>query len=116
MLERLMALSKEVTRNGRPASDDPVIRQKLAQMYTEIEIFRLNQMRTLTRMSKSGVPGPEGVVLALGAVGEARQAFVLADAAHALFAAGENLMDINLVADVPDDLVLRRIEETVQNN
>ncbi|MFL6214745.1 MAG: acyl-CoA dehydrogenase [Blastocatellia bacterium] len=61
-IERLMALSKEITRNGRPASEDPVIRQKLAQMYTEIEIFSLNQMRTLTRMSKTGVPGPEGSI------------------------------------------------------
>lgn len=61
-IERLMALSREVKRNGRPASEDPVIRQKLAQIYAEIEIFRLNQMRTLTRMSKTGVPGPEGSI------------------------------------------------------
>ncbi len=61
-IERLMALSKQVARNGRPASEDPIIRQKLAQIYTEIEIFRLNQMRTLTRMSKTGVPGPEGSI------------------------------------------------------
>ena len=61
-IERLIALSKEITRNGRPAGEDPVIRQKLAQMYAEIEIFRLNQMRTLTRMSKTGVPGPEGSI------------------------------------------------------
>jgi alkylation response protein AidB-like acyl-CoA dehydrogenase len=57
-----MALSKQVTRHGRPASEDPVIRQKLAQIYAEIEVFRLNQMRTLTRMSKTGVPGPEGSI------------------------------------------------------
>jgi alkylation response protein AidB-like acyl-CoA dehydrogenase len=61
-IERLMALSKELSRNGRPASQNPVIRQKLAQMYAETEIFRLNQMRTLTRMSKTGVPGPEGSI------------------------------------------------------
>src|SRR5918912_563565 len=61
-IQRLIALSKEVQRNGRPASSDPVIRQKLAQIYAEIEIFRLNQMRTLTRMSKTGVPGPEGSI------------------------------------------------------
>jgi alkylation response protein AidB-like acyl-CoA dehydrogenase len=61
-IERLMALSKEIPRNGRPASHDPLIRQKLAQIYAEIEVFRLNQMRTLTRMIKSGVPGPEGSI------------------------------------------------------
>jgi alkylation response protein AidB-like acyl-CoA dehydrogenase len=61
-IERLIELSRKLTRNGRPASEDPVIRQKLAQIYAEIEIFRLNQMRTLTRMSKTGVPGPEGSI------------------------------------------------------
>ena len=61
-IERLMALSKELPHHGQPASQNPVIRQKLAQMYAETEIFRLNQMRTLTRMSKTGVPGPEGSI------------------------------------------------------
>src|ERR1044072_3435246 len=61
-IERLIELSRKLIRNGRPASEDPLIRQKLAQIYAEIEIFRLNQMRTLTRMSKTGVPGPEGSI------------------------------------------------------
>jgi alkylation response protein AidB-like acyl-CoA dehydrogenase len=61
-IERLIELSRRVARNNRPASEDPVMRQKLAQIYSEIEIFRLNQMRTVTRMSKTGVPGPEGSI------------------------------------------------------
>jgi alkylation response protein AidB-like acyl-CoA dehydrogenase len=61
-IDRLIEVSKSVKRNGKPASEDPIIRQKLAQIYTEIEIFRLNQMRTTTRMAKSGVPGPEGSI------------------------------------------------------
>jgi alkylation response protein AidB-like acyl-CoA dehydrogenase len=61
-LDRLVELASKIDRNGRPASQDPLIRQKLAQIYAEIEIFRLNQMRTLTRLSKSGVPGPEGSI------------------------------------------------------
>lgn len=61
-LDRLIELSRSYQRNGKPAGQDPVIRQKLAQMYTEVEIFRLNQMRTTTRMSKTGVPGPEGSI------------------------------------------------------
>ncbi|HLG16339.1 MAG TPA: acyl-CoA dehydrogenase [Blastocatellia bacterium] len=61
-IERLIQLARGIDRNGRPASDDPIIRQKLAQIFTEIEIFKLNQLRTLTRMSKSGVPGPEGSI------------------------------------------------------
>jgi alkylation response protein AidB-like acyl-CoA dehydrogenase len=61
-IERLIELSKTIMRNGRPASEDSLIRQKLAQMYAEIEIFRLNQLRTLTRMNKAGVPGAEGSI------------------------------------------------------
>ena len=61
-IERLIELSRTIKRNGRPASEDPVIRQKLAQIYAEVEIFRLNQMRTVTRMSKTGVPGAEGSI------------------------------------------------------
>ena len=61
-IERLIELSRKIIRNGRPASEDPIIRQRLAQICTEIEIFRLNQLRTTTRMAKSGVPGPEGSI------------------------------------------------------
>jgi alkylation response protein AidB-like acyl-CoA dehydrogenase len=61
-IERIIELSKSISRDGKTASSDPVIRQKIAQIYTEIELFRLNQMRTLTRMSKTGVPGPEGSI------------------------------------------------------
>jgi alkylation response protein AidB-like acyl-CoA dehydrogenase len=60
--DRLVALSHEIERNGRPAAQDPVMRQKLAQSYIEIEIMRLNQMRAITRISQSGVPGPEGSI------------------------------------------------------
>jgi alkylation response protein AidB-like acyl-CoA dehydrogenase len=51
-----------VQHNGRPASEDPLIRQKLAQCSAEIEIMRFNQMRAFSRISATGVPGPEGVM------------------------------------------------------
>ena len=61
-IERLIELSKTVKRNGKPASSDPIFRQKLAQIYTEVEIFGLNQLRTVTRMAKQGSPGAEGSI------------------------------------------------------
>jgi len=61
-MDRLISLAREVQRNGRPAADDPVIRQKLAQCYAEIEIMRANQMRAFSRISATGVPGPEGSI------------------------------------------------------
>jgi alkylation response protein AidB-like acyl-CoA dehydrogenase len=60
--DRLVELSHIVERNGRPAAEDPVMRQKLAQSYVDIEVMRLNQMRSISRISQTGVPGPEGSV------------------------------------------------------
>jgi alkylation response protein AidB-like acyl-CoA dehydrogenase len=64
-LDRLVELAHTIERNGRPAADDPVIRQKLAQSHIEIEVLRLNQMRAVSRISQSGAPGPEGSILKL---------------------------------------------------
>jgi alkylation response protein AidB-like acyl-CoA dehydrogenase len=59
---RLVELAHEVERNGCPTAQDPVIRQKLAQCYAEIEIMRLNQMRVISRVMQTGMPGPEGSI------------------------------------------------------
>jgi alkylation response protein AidB-like acyl-CoA dehydrogenase len=61
-IERLVELSRTVRRDGRPAAEDPMLRQKLAQCYAEVEIMRLNQMRAFSRISATGVPGPEGSI------------------------------------------------------
>src|SRR5437879_2586278 len=61
-MDRLIELSRGIQRNARPASQDPIARQRLAQCYAEIEIMRLNQMRAFSRLSATGVPGPEGSI------------------------------------------------------
>lgn len=63
--DRLLELAQTVQRNGAPVSQDPVVRQKLAQVYSEIEILRLNQMRSISRVNHNGTPGPEGSLLKL---------------------------------------------------
>src|SRR5579871_2597394 len=57
---RLVEIAHQTRRNGHTAAEDPVIRQKLAQCYVEIEVMRLNQMRAFSRINETGVPGPEG--------------------------------------------------------
>jgi len=62
-LDALMARARETNRSGKPASEDPVIRQKLAQAFLELEVFRLTNLRALSKMASSSVPGPEGSIL-----------------------------------------------------
>ncbi len=60
--------------------------------------------------------GAERIVFALGALGEAGQAAALAQRADAVAAAGEDLVRIGLVADVPDQPVVRRVEHVMQRD
>ena len=59
----------------------------------------------------AGVAGAVAVVLALGAEHEAVEAAGLADGVEAVAAAGENLVDVGLVADVKENLVFGRVED-----
>ena len=54
-LEALVARAREAGR-----TDDPLVRQQLAQLHLELEVFRLNNARALTSLVKTGMPGPEG--------------------------------------------------------
>src|SRR5271156_2135293 len=62
-ITRLIELSRTIQKNGQPAACDPLTRQKLAQLYAEVEIMRLNQLRAFSRITATGVPGPEGSIL-----------------------------------------------------
>src|SRR5690606_27385477 len=59
LLDALLALAHETPRGNGMAADDPIIRQKVAAMYTEVEIFKLHNWRTLTQVRRQGKPGPE---------------------------------------------------------
>jgi len=55
--------SRELCAATEAPPRDPLVRQKLAQCYAEIEIMRLNQLRAFSRINATGVPGPEGSIM-----------------------------------------------------
>jgi len=59
-LAELIAKAKGTRSGTETANADDVIRQRLAQLYIESEVLRLNAYRGLTAIMKTGVPGPEG--------------------------------------------------------
>ena len=60
--------------------------------------------------------GAERVVFAFGALGEAGEAAALAQRADAVAPAGQDFVRIGLVADVPDQPVVRRVEDIMQRD
>jgi alkylation response protein AidB-like acyl-CoA dehydrogenase len=58
----LIELAQKTKRNGRPLSDDPVTRQKIAQCYIEANVGKYIGLRALTRQLRGQTPGPESSV------------------------------------------------------
>jgi alkylation response protein AidB-like acyl-CoA dehydrogenase len=49
----------------RGVADDPLVRQKLAQSWMDVEIFRLHNAKTLTRLARGEQIGPESSLVKL---------------------------------------------------
>jgi alkylation response protein AidB-like acyl-CoA dehydrogenase len=58
-LDGLVELARNTRKNGASASKDPVLRQKLAQLWIETEVFKYTGARAITKLLKGEVPGPE---------------------------------------------------------
>jgi alkylation response protein AidB-like acyl-CoA dehydrogenase len=59
-LAELIELARSHVRDGRPAAADPIVRQRLAQLYIDAEALRYANLRVLTRLVKGEPAGPEG--------------------------------------------------------
>ncbi|MFL5945419.1 MAG: acyl-CoA dehydrogenase family protein [Gaiellaceae bacterium] len=53
-VQRLIALAKE------RSADDPIIRDRVAQEWVELQALKLTNYRSLTTLMQTGIPGPEG--------------------------------------------------------
>jgi alkylation response protein AidB-like acyl-CoA dehydrogenase len=60
--DELAALARETADNGDARSADPLVRQKLAQLFIETEVMRFNGYRGMTAMLRGEPPGPEGTI------------------------------------------------------
>ena len=58
-LDGLVDLARRSSKNGTPATKDPVMRQKLAQMWIDTEVFKYTGARAITKLLKGELPGPE---------------------------------------------------------
>lgn len=62
LFEDLVKYCKETKRNGKPLSEDPLVRQKLAQLAIELEVGRLFSYRVAWLLTKGIVPFSEASI------------------------------------------------------
>lgn len=58
-LDSLIALARRMEKTGRTITKDPVVRQKIAQLWIETEGLKYTGARVLTRLLRGEMPGPE---------------------------------------------------------
>ena len=61
-IDRLLEVASELRVDGTRAIDDPRIRQKIGQIYAEVEVLRYASLRLLSKLEKGERPGPEASV------------------------------------------------------
>src|SRR5438874_1404418 len=62
---QLVRATKQLRRNGKALLDDPVVRAKMAKLYTELEVQRYAGLRVLSALNKGERPGPESSITKL---------------------------------------------------
>jgi alkylation response protein AidB-like acyl-CoA dehydrogenase len=62
---RLVQLVEQPDERGRRPADDPLVRDRVAQAWIDLQALRYTNYRALTTLLKTGVPGPEGSVAKL---------------------------------------------------
>jgi alkylation response protein AidB-like acyl-CoA dehydrogenase len=62
-VHRLTQYARETKRHGKPMAQDPLIRQRLGQLATEVEVARALAWRIASVQSKGDIPGPEAPAL-----------------------------------------------------
>jgi alkylation response protein AidB-like acyl-CoA dehydrogenase len=99
--EELLALAKGVKLDGRPAVNDSLVRDKLADWYVRAKGLEYGHYRMLTKLSRGEMPGPEASMVKVVSASQVQQV--------ASFA-----MDLMDAAGIIDDAVLSPAEAAFQ--
>ena len=65
LVRKLIHTARQKRSDGVVPADDPIIRDRIAQQWVELQALRFLNYRALTGLVKTGVPGPEGSVAKL---------------------------------------------------
>jgi alkylation response protein AidB-like acyl-CoA dehydrogenase len=65
LLTELLRLAHSMRRGAASAAADPLVRQRLAQAFIEVELTKLHNWRTLSGLLRHGKPGPESSLVKL---------------------------------------------------
>jgi len=58
-VDQLVDMARRMEKNGRTLTKDPVMRQKLAQLWIDTESLKYTGARAVTKLLKGELPGPE---------------------------------------------------------
>ena len=59
VLESMIDMARRVEKHGRVVTRDPMMRQKIAQLWIDTEALKYTGARAITRLLKGELPGPE---------------------------------------------------------
>jgi alkylation response protein AidB-like acyl-CoA dehydrogenase len=62
IFNRLLALARSMKRDGRPLTDDPLVRQRLSDLEIRVTAMRLHSYRQLTDQMRGRTPGIESMI------------------------------------------------------
>lgn len=62
-INALLELARSLEYEGQPAIKNPLFRERLAKIYTDVKLFKLNTLRQNAGLGKGQIPGPEGSLL-----------------------------------------------------
>lgn len=62
-INALLDLARSLEYEGQPAIKNPLFRERIAKIYTDVKLFKLNTLRQNAGLGKGQIPGPEGSLL-----------------------------------------------------